>query len=79
MPSPLQAAARPCDAIEPLHAAVWAFLRPMLSPRLAELHRDAFIVDDAVASTVDFEAHRGDSSLDDLDLEPDEETTPAQA
>ena len=28
---------------EPLRAAVWAFLRPMLSPRLVDLHRDAFI------------------------------------
>ena len=56
--------------------AVWAFLRPMLSPRLAELHRDAFIIDgDAQRSTVDLAAHRGDSTLDDLDLDTDEETT----
>ena len=34
---------------EPLRAALWAFLRPMLSPRLAELHRDAFVIDDADA------------------------------
>jgi len=33
-------------------SALWAFLRPMLSPRLAERHRDAFVFDD------------GDSSLD---------------
>jgi hypothetical protein len=53
---------------EPLRAALWAFVRPMLSPRLAELHRDAFVIDDAEQSSVDLEAHRGDSSLDDLDL-----------
>jgi hypothetical protein len=34
----------------------------MLSPRLAELHRDAFVIDDAGASTVDIAAHRGDST-----------------
>jgi len=33
-------------------SALWAFLRPMLSPRLPERHRDAFVFDD------------GDSSLD---------------
>src|SRR4051794_28179618 len=38
---------------EPLRAAVWAFLRPMLSPRLIDMHRDAFILDDAASSTVD--------------------------
>ena len=30
----------------PLRAAVWEFLRPMLSPLLVELHRDAFVIDD---------------------------------
>jgi ParB-like chromosome segregation protein Spo0J len=53
---------------EPLRAALWTFLRPMLSPRLGELHRDAFVIDDAERSTVDLTAHRGDSALDDLDL-----------
>ena len=62
---------------EPLRTAVWDFMRPMLSPRLAELHRDAFVIDDADPSTVDLAAHRGDSSLDDLDL--DEEAAPAAA
>src|SRR3954447_21405812 len=52
----------------PLRAAVWEFLRPMLSPRLAELHRDAFVLDDGPQSTVDLDAHRGESSLQDLDL-----------
>jgi len=52
----------------PLRTAVWQFLRPMLSPRLAELHRDAFVIDDAPQSTVDLAAHRGESSLEALDL-----------
>ena len=44
----------------------------MLSPRLAELHRDAFI-DDGCPSTVDLAALRSDSDLDDLDLDdPDD-------
>ena len=42
----------------------------MLSPRLAELHRDAFVTDDQPESTVNLAEHRSDSSLDDLDLEP---------
>ena len=46
---------------------------------LAELHRDTFVIDDAGASTVDLAAHRGDSTLDELDLDLDEETTPAPA
>jgi hypothetical protein len=41
----------------------------MLSPRLAELHRDAFVIEDAGATTVDLAAHRADSSLDELDLD----------
>jgi hypothetical protein len=53
---------------EPLRAALWAFLRPMLSPRLAELHRDSFVSDDGLQSTVDLAAHRGDSGLDELDF-----------
>jgi hypothetical protein len=52
----------------PLRAAVWEFLRPMLSPRLVELHRDAFVIDDGPRSTVDLAAHRGESSLETLDL-----------
>ena len=32
-------------AEHPLRAAVWAFLGPMLSPRLAEPHRGAFTAD----------------------------------
>jgi hypothetical protein len=52
----------------PLRAAVWAFLRPMLSLRLAELHRDAFVLHDGPQNTVDLAAHRGESSLEELDI-----------
>jgi hypothetical protein len=62
----------------PLREALWGFLRPMLSPRLAELHRDAFVVDEADVSTVDLAAYRGDSSLNDLDLGCDEGTPAAR-
>ena len=57
-----------------LREALWAFARPMLSARLAELHRDAFATDDQRESTVNLATHRSDSSLDDLDLEPDVES-----
>jgi hypothetical protein len=57
--------ARP-DGQHPLRNAVWEFLRPMLSRRLAALHRDAFVI--SPDSTVDLAAHRGESSLDWLDL-----------
>jgi hypothetical protein len=40
----------------------------------AELHRDAFVIDDAERSTVDLAGHRGDRSLDDLDLDVNEDT-----
>jgi hypothetical protein len=51
----------------PLRAAVWRFMRPMLSPNLAQLNRDAFVVDQAETS-VRLDEHRGDSDLGDLDL-----------
>jgi len=55
-------------ADEPLRAAVWAFLRPVLSPRLAALHHDAFVRDPGISSTVDLDAYRADSSLHAVDL-----------
>jgi hypothetical protein len=64
-------ARRLADALpaeHPLRDAVWAFLRPMLSPRLAELHRDAFATDRQSTSTVDLEARHAESDLDELDL-----------
>ncbi len=52
----------------PMRRAVWDFLRPMLSPRLVALHRDEFVSDGPIESTVELDSHRGDSGLDDLDL-----------
>ena len=52
----------------PLRAAVWALMRPVLPPRLAELNAHAFRSQDGAETTVDLAAHRGDSSLEDLDL-----------
>ena len=58
-----------------LRAAVWEFMRPMLSPALARSNRDAFVIDESVETTVDLEGHRATSDLDDLGLgeesEPD--------
>ena len=55
----------------PLRTAVWEFMRPMLSPTLAELNRDAFVLDEQLESTVQLAAHRGESSLDELHLDED--------
>jgi hypothetical protein len=56
-----------------LRNAVWEFMRPMLSPGLVELNRDAFVVDGSVETTVDLDGHRAASDLDELALddEPD--------
>jgi hypothetical protein len=51
-----------------LRATVWEFLRPMLSPRLAALHRDAFVLDQTLETSVELAAHRAESDLADLDL-----------
>jgi hypothetical protein len=58
---------------QPLRAALWAFMRPILSPRLVELNKDAFVFDAGVDSSVDLAAHRADSDLDDIDLGDDGE------
>ena len=62
-----------------LRAAVWEFMRPMLSPALVELNRDAFVVDESVETTVDLDGHRAASDLDELALddEPDAERSVA--
>jgi hypothetical protein len=54
-----------------LRAAVWTFLRPILSPRLTVLNRDTFVQDAGIESTVDLAAHRADADLDELDLGDD--------
>jgi hypothetical protein len=45
----------------------------MLSPALAALNRDAFVIDHSVETTVDLDGHRAASDLDELALddEPD--------
>jgi hypothetical protein len=45
-----------------LRAAVREFMRPMLSPALVALNRDAFIVNESAESTVDLDDHRIDRS-----------------
>ena len=57
----------------PLRSAVWEFLRPMLPPRLAALHRDAFVHDEPIETTVQLDAHRGERDLADLDLGDDDQ------
>jgi hypothetical protein len=51
-----------------LRAAVWEFMRPMLSPALVALNRDAFVIDQHVETTVDLDGHRSASGLDQLAL-----------
>jgi hypothetical protein len=58
---------------EALRSAVWEFMRPMLSPALVALNREAFVTDERIETTVDLDGHRGTSSLDDLALEGDSE------
>jgi hypothetical protein len=58
---------------QPLRAALWTFMRPILSPRLVELNKDAFVFDAGIESSVDLKAHRADSELDELDLGDDGE------
>lgn len=56
----------------PLRTAIWEFMRPMLSPHLVERNHDAFVSDSGVQSSVDLEAARADTSIDDLDLGEDD-------
>jgi hypothetical protein len=51
-----------------LRGAVWEFMRPMLSPALVALNRDAFVTDHGVETTVDLDGHRAASGLEDLAL-----------
>ena len=58
-----------------LRAAVWDFIRPMLSPALVALNHDAFVIEESAETTVDLDGHRAASDLDELALddEPDAE------
>jgi hypothetical protein len=57
-----------------LRAAVWEFLRPMLSPALVALNRDAFILDEGAETTVDLDRYRASSDLDEIALDDGQET-----
>jgi hypothetical protein len=61
----------------PLRAAVWEFTRPMLSPKMVELNRDAFVIDEGAETTVDLEGHRAASDIDELALEEEPEAEAA--
>jgi ParB-like chromosome segregation protein Spo0J len=52
-----------------LRASVWELMRPMLSPALVSLNRDAFVVQGECETTVDLAGREAASSLDDLDLD----------
>jgi hypothetical protein len=52
-----------------LRASLWQLMRPMLSPALVALNRDAFVIQDECETTVDLAGRHAASSLDDLDLD----------
>jgi hypothetical protein len=52
-----------------LRESVWELMRPMLSPALVSLNRDAFVVQGECETTVDLASREAASSLDDLDLD----------
>ena len=60
-----------------LRSAVWEFMRPMLSPALVALNRDAFVVDETHETTVDLDGHRAASDLDELDLDDESDSEAA--
>ena len=53
----------------PLRAALWQFVRPMLSPALVTLNGDAFVIQNQCETTVDLAGRHAASSLDDLGLD----------
>ncbi len=57
-----------------LRGAVWEFLRPMLSPPLVAINRDAFILDESAETTVDLDGYRASSDLDEIALDDGQET-----
>jgi hypothetical protein len=60
-----------------LRASVWEFMRPMLSPALVTLNRDAFVIDESAETTVDLDGHRAASDLDELALDDEQEVEAA--
>jgi hypothetical protein len=57
------------DGDSDLRAAGWELMRPMLSPALVVLNRDAFLIQDESETTVDLAGRRAPSSLEDLNLD----------
>lgn len=60
-----------------LRRAVWEFMRPMLSPALVDLNRDAVVIDEELETTVDLDGHRASSGLDELALDDEREAEAA--
>jgi|GEM_PF-3168793 len=60
-----------------LRAAVWELMRPMLSPALVALNRDAFVIDQGVETTVDLDGHCAPSNLEELALDEEQEAEAA--
>ncbi len=60
-----------------LRAGVWESMRPMLSPALVALNRDAFVIDQGVETTVDLDGHRAVSDLDELALDGEQDVQAA--
>jgi hypothetical protein len=52
----------------PLREDVWQLMRPMLSPHLSDINRDAFVLDTTLAPAADLQTLRADSALADIDL-----------
>ena len=52
-----------------LRASVGELMRPILSPALVALNRDAFVIQDERETTVDLADRHTASSLEDLDLD----------
>jgi hypothetical protein len=60
--------ALPCGE-SALRTSVWDLMRPMLSPALVALNRDAFVTQDESQTTVELAGRHAASSLDDLHLD----------
>jgi hypothetical protein len=60
-----------------LRTAVWEFMRPMLSPALVALNRDAFVIEGDAETTVDLDAHQAASDLNELALDGEQEAEAA--
>jgi hypothetical protein len=62
-----------------LRVAVWEFMRPVLSPALVALNRDAFVIERSVETSVDLEGQRAASDLDEPDAQAASPSCPPSA